>query len=85
MALCVQNKKDITVFTVVSIERLSRLADLAENWDGPMSVAVAISDISTELPVFVNAWLSNPKLRRNADIHFLFNDNVSLNTLHNHV
>lgn len=50
--------------------------ELMENWDGPMSVAVEISDINEQLPVFMNAWLTTPKMRRNLDIHLLFNDNV---------
>lgn len=64
------------MFTVASVERITRLMELMENWDGPMSVAVEISDINEQLPVFMNAWLTTPKMRRNLDIHLLFNDNV---------
>lgn len=61
---------------MASVERITRLMELMENWDGPMSVAVEISDINEQLPVFMNAWLTTPKMRRNLDIHLLFNDNV---------
>lgn len=64
------------MFTVASVERITRLMELMENWDDPMSVAVEISDINEQLPVFMNAWLTTPKMRRNLDIHLLFNDNV---------
>lgn len=61
---------------MASVERITRLMELMENWDDPMSVAVEISDINEQLPVFMNAWLTTPKMRRNLDIHLLFNDNV---------
>lgn len=68
---------DITLFTVLSIERLQRLMDLLENWDGPVSVAIGITNAAKELPQVMNAWLNNPKMRRNADIHLLFDDKVN--------
>lgn len=57
--------------------------DLAENWDGPMSVAVEITNKGKQLPLFINTWLNTPKLRRNADIHILFDDNVIKKPLNN--
>ena len=71
-----KEKRDISLFTVASIERLSRLIDLAKNWNGPISAAVAVSDRTAELPEITAAWLSTPELRKNTDIHLLFNDNV---------
>lgn len=64
------------MFTIISIERLQRLADLVENWDGPISVGIGVKNIATELPQIINTWLNNPKMRKNADIHLLFNDEV---------
>lgn len=64
------------MFTVISIERLGRLVKLVENWDGPMSVAVEISNVEEQLPRFMNTWLTTEKMRRNVDIHLLFNDYV---------
>ena len=61
---------------MLSIERLSRLVDLAKSWDGPVSAAVAISNMSTEVPLVVNAWLNIPEMRRNVDVHLVLDDKV---------
>lgn len=66
------------MFTVVSIERLERLVYLAESWNGPMSAAVAITNSATEIPLLVNTWLNTSALRKNVDIHLIFDDNVIL-------
>lgn len=59
------------------MERLQRLVDLVENWDWPISAGIGISNSATEIPKIMKAWLNNPKMRRNVDIHLLFNDNVN--------
>ena len=64
------------MFTILSIERLSRLVDLAKNWDGSLSAAVAITNMSTEIPLVVDAWLNTPEMRRNVDIHLVLDDKV---------
>ena len=69
-------REDISLFTVISIERLERLVSLVEYWDGPMSVAVEISDVEEQLPQFINTWLTTEKMRRNVDVHLVFNDHV---------
>ena len=53
---------------------------LVEYWDGPMSVAVEISDVEEQLPQFINTWLTTEKMRRNVDVHLVFNDHVKKNT-----
>lgn len=58
------------------MERLERLVYLAESWNGPMSAAVAITNLATELPLLVNTWLNTSALRNNVDIHLIFDDNV---------
>lgn len=59
-----------------SLDRLERLIRLAKVWDGPMSMAIAVSNISEEIPIILNAWLSTPEMRRNVDIHLLYDDKV---------
>lgn len=58
------------------MERLERLVYLAESWNGPMSAAVAITNLATELPLLVNAWLNTSALKNNVDIHLIFDDKV---------
>lgn len=71
------------MFTIISIERLQRLVDLVNNWDGPISAGIGIKDASKELPQIMNTWLNTPRMRKNVDIHLLFNDEVkiAINTL----
>ena len=76
LVLVSQNNGDITLFTVLSIERLPRLADLAKSWDGPVSAAVAISNLSSEIPMVVDVWLNTPEMRRNVDVHLVLDDKV---------
>lgn len=71
-----QNRYDITLFTLISMERLQRLSDLVENWDWPISAGIAVTKPAIEIPKIVNAWLNNPKMRRNVDVHLLFDDRV---------
>lgn len=72
----IQRRKDISAFTIITMERLERLVLLAESWGGPISAAVSITDMSSEIPVLVNAWMNTPILRRNVDIHLMFDDQV---------
>lgn len=60
----------------MSFERLERLINLAKSWNGPMSVGVSVKDSKKELPIILDAWLNNEHMRRNADIHILFDDQV---------
>ena len=69
-------REDISLFTVVSIERLERLVSLVEYWNGPMSVAVEISDAEEQLPQFIKTWLTTEKIRKNVDFHLVFNNHV---------
>lgn len=73
-----KDKNDITLFTLGSMERLERLTQLAKVWDGPMSIAIPISNSSTEIPIIFDTWLNTPGMRRNVDIHLLYNDDVKI-------
>lgn len=65
----------------MSFERLERLINLAKSWNGPMSVGVSVKDSKKELPIILDAWLNNEHMRRNADIHILFDDQVIISFL----
>ena len=54
-----------------------RLVDLAKNWDGPISAAMSISNISTDIHIVLDAWLNTPEMRRNVDVHLMFDDKVN--------
>lgn len=71
-----QEYKDITLFTLGSIDRLERLVNLAKAWNGPMSMAIPITNSTEELPIIFDAWINTPEMRRNVDIHLLFDDKV---------
>ena len=60
------------------MDRLERLVYLAESWGGSISAAVSIANASEEIPTLVNAWMNTPALRRNVDIHLMFDDKVRL-------
>ena len=62
----------------MSYERLERLVLLAKSWDGPISVGMSIKKPKVELPMIINAWLNNECMRKNADVHILFEDNVGI-------
>ena len=83
--MCAQKYNDITMFTLGSLDRLGRLIDLANVWDGPMSIAVSVSNSSNDIPIIVDAWLNTPAMRRNVDIHLLFNDEVTSHITSHHI
>lgn len=58
------------------MERLERLIYLAESWGGPISAAISIMNMSDEIPTLMDAWMNTPALRRNVDIHLMFDDEV---------
>lgn len=39
-------------------------------------MAIPITNITEEIPIIFNAWLNIPEMRKNVDIHLLFNDQV---------
>ena len=63
------------------MDRFERLVYLAESWGGPISAAVSIVNVIKEIPTLVNAWMNTPALRRNVDIHLMFDDKVRLNQI----
>lgn len=68
-------KNDITVYTVLSIDRLGRLVEMVDNWKGPVSAAIAITDID-EIPQIMEAWMENKYMRKYVDVHLVFDDQV---------
>lgn len=69
-------KNDITVYTVLSIDRLGRLIEMVDNWKGPVSAAISITSID-EIPIIVEAWMGNEIMRKYVDIHLVFDDQVT--------
>lgn len=71
-------KNDITVYTVLSIDRLGRLVEMVDNWKGPVSAAIAITDLD-EIPQIMEAWMENKYMRKYVDVHIVFDDQVKKN------
>lgn len=42
-----------------------------------MSVSVSVKDPKKELPIIMNSWLNNDCMRKNVDIHILYDDQVN--------
>ena len=72
-------EEDVTVYTMLSIDRLGRLVEMAENWNGPVSAAISITDVN-EIPKIMEAWMGNDVMRKYVDVHLVFDDEVLNNT-----
>lgn len=70
---------DITMYTTLTIDRIWRLKEMAENWNGPISAAVAIRDL-TEIPLILKAWSLSKAFRMYVDVHLVYDDQVNTHT-----
>lgn len=67
-----RKESDVTLITQVSPDRLSRLADMAETWSGPISAAVYVKDVDEEMPIIDGLVESNEAVRKFVDFHVLY-------------
>jgi len=67
-------KVDITLVTQVSVDRISRIPQIAEIWQGPLSVAVYIRN-KEEFTVLKSTFEGNAILSKYCDVHLLYKQN----------
>ncbi|GAM29082.1 hypothetical protein SAMD00019534_122580 [Acytostelium subglobosum LB1] len=66
-----KDKYHVTIVTQSSVDRLDRIALMADRWRAPISVALFIRDVNDDLPKLDKILSSNILLREFADIHLL--------------
>ncbi|ORY06743.1 hypothetical protein K493DRAFT_203036 [Basidiobolus meristosporus CBS 931.73] len=67
-------KKDITVATIITADRFHVFEKLVRNYQGPVSVAIHVSDDSKKdeiLNRLAKMYESNPLMRRYVDVHLI--------------
>lgn len=71
------DKNDVTLYLILTVERLPRLVEIAERWEGPISAAIDITNTS-QIPLVVKAWTNNEHMRQYVDIHLVYDDEVNI-------
>ena len=66
---------DVSLYLILTVERLPRLVEIAERWHGPISAAVDITNTS-QVPLVIKAWMENKYMREYVDVHLVFDDEV---------
>lgn len=66
---------DVTICTILTVDRLLRLSQMSEMWGGPISAAVFLHDLS-EVSHVMSWYLANSSLRRYVDIHLVYDDKI---------
>lgn len=66
---------DVTICTILTVDRLLRLSQMSEFWGGPISAAVFLHELH-EVSVVLEWWLSHNSLRRHVDIHLVYDDKI---------
>ena len=69
------DKNDVTMYLILTVERLPRLVEIAERWHGPISAAVDITNTS-QVPLVIKTWMKNECMRKYVDIHLVYDDEV---------
>jgi hypothetical protein len=74
-----QDAEDATIATILTTDRLGRLSQTAQVWGGPISAAVYINpkQFSSEMTEIYKHWMGTPAMRRNVDIHLVYDDDVN--------
>ncbi|CAB3225466.1 unnamed protein product [Arctia plantaginis] len=64
---------DVTLVLQLSMDRLQFLERLVKYWDGPLSVAIYLSDCEvTKLESFIRDWSDTLSIRKNIGYHLVF-------------
>lgn len=71
------DKNDVTIYLILTVERLPRLEEIAERWGGPISAAIDITNTS-QIPLVVKTWTNNEYMRKYVDIHLVYDDEVNI-------
>jgi hypothetical protein len=68
----VEQGRDITLITHVTLDRLNRLTDLVLSWEGPISAAVYLRHGQQELDQLLQVYDYSPPLLYYVDLHVLY-------------
>lgn len=71
---------DVSLYTMLSTDRLVRLEEMSRFWPGSVSAAVVVTSIE-EIPELVRFWMSHEHMRKHVDIHLVYDDQVPLMVL----
>ena len=75
------DSNDVTMYTTLTIDRIWRLKEMAENWNGPISAAIAIKNL-TEIPTIIKAWSSSKAFRMYVDVHLVYRQYITVTHYH---
>jgi hypothetical protein len=76
-----QSKDDVTITTMLTVDRLPRLSQAADLWGGPISAAVYLVNIESDLNQLFDIWMRSPSIQQWVDIHIVIDDGVSFRRL----
>lgn len=68
---------DISVYTMLTTDRLMRLEEMSRSWPASISAAISITDLA-EAPLVTEFWLKHEHMRQHVDVHLVFDDRVPL-------
>lgn len=66
---------DVTICTILTVDRLLRLSQMSEFWGGPISAAVYLHELN-EVSQVLEWWLSHGSMMRHVDIHLVYDDKI---------
>jgi hypothetical protein len=70
---------DITMTTMCTIDRMVRIKQMAELYQGPISAAIYIqANFESEVAEVLRYWFTSDAMRRHVDIHLVVEDNIAL-------
>eukprot|EP00727_Mastigamoeba_balamuthi_P005379 m51a1_g1484 hypothetical protein (578) ;mRNA; r:295095-298048 len=68
---------DISVYTMLTVDRLGRLEEMSRLWTGSVSAAVSLTSAS-DVAAVVAVWTRHEHMRRHVDVHLVLDDEVPL-------
>eukprot|EP00026_Physarum_polycephalum_P004396 Phypoly_transcript_04415.p1 GENE.Phypoly_transcript_04415~~Phypoly_transcript_04415.p1 ORF type:complete len:623 (+),score=88.37 Phypoly_transcript_04415:126-1994(+) len=66
---------DVTICTILTVDRLRRIEQMSEMWGGPISAAVYLHELN-EISKVMEWYLGSTSMRRHVDIHIVHDDKI---------
>eukprot|EP01112_Ceratiomyxa_fruticulosa_P007257 TRINITY_DN1874_c0_g1_i1.p1 TRINITY_DN1874_c0_g1~~TRINITY_DN1874_c0_g1_i1.p1 ORF type:complete len:610 (-),score=89.05 TRINITY_DN1874_c0_g1_i1:73-1902(-) len=67
--------KDVSITTILTVDRLIRLDQMSQMWGGPISATVYLHEL-TEMDALITAYMQSPSMRKHVDVHLVIDDKI---------